>query len=136
MPSSDKVVPHDQMHWLKTLIFTPLQFIKTVASDQHNYAINIKMIKGVHQLTLRPKMLISLINQWIIFNGWMDGQPGEPMRGSRIFVRGRGPGPYGQSTGSAHTYTHTQRTHARTHTHTHTYIHTYIYRLQTKRNTD
>ena len=30
MPSSDKVMPHDQTHWLKTLIFTPLQFIKAV----------------------------------------------------------------------------------------------------------
>ena len=56
MPSSDKVMPHDQMHWLKTLIFTHLRFIKAVASDQHNYANNIKMIKGVHQLTLRPNM--------------------------------------------------------------------------------
>ena len=26
-PSSDKSMPHDQMHWLKTLIFTPLRFI-------------------------------------------------------------------------------------------------------------
>ena len=62
MPSSDKVMPHDQMHWLKTLIFTHLRFIKAVASDQHNYANNIKMIKGVHQLTLRPNTLISLID--------------------------------------------------------------------------
>ena len=34
MLSSDKVMPHDQTHWLKTLIFTPLQFIKAVARDQ------------------------------------------------------------------------------------------------------
>ena len=54
---------HDQTHRLKTLIFTPLGFNKAVASDQHNYANNIKMIKGVHQLTLRSSMLISLINQ-------------------------------------------------------------------------
>ena len=27
MPTSDKVMPHDQMHWLKTLIFTHLLFI-------------------------------------------------------------------------------------------------------------
>ena len=73
MPSSDKVMPHDQIHWLKTQIFTPLRFIKAVASDQHIYAINIKMIKCVQQLTLRPNMLISLINQWTTFNGWMDG---------------------------------------------------------------
>ena len=25
--SSDKAMPHDQMHWLKTLIFTPLRFM-------------------------------------------------------------------------------------------------------------
>ena len=37
MLSSDKVMSHDQMHWLKTPIFTHLQFIKAVASDQHNY---------------------------------------------------------------------------------------------------
>ena len=91
MPSFDKV-----MHWLKTLIFTYLRFIKAVASDQHNYANNIKMIKGVHQLTLRPNTLSSLIDhynfQWM--EGWMDG----PMRGSRIFVSGRGSRPDGQLT--------------------------------------
>ena len=27
MLSSDKAMPHDQMHWLKTMISTPLQFI-------------------------------------------------------------------------------------------------------------
>ena len=27
MPSSDKAMPHDQMHWLKILIFTHLRFI-------------------------------------------------------------------------------------------------------------
>ena len=83
MPSSDKVMPQDEMHWLKTLIFTHLQFIKAVASDQHNYANNIRMIKGVHQLTLLPNMLISLIDQFTIFNGWMDSRadPG-------LFVRG------------------------------------------------
>ena len=124
-------MPHDQMHWLKTTMFTPLRFVKAVASDQHNYAINI-MFKGVHQLTLRPNMQISLIIQWTIFNGRMD------------FLSGGGGSRHGsQNTGSAHgihtykrayvrTYdvharTHT-RTHARTHahTHTHTYIHTYI----------
>ena len=68
MPSFDKV-----MHWLKTLIFTYLRFIKAVASDQHNYANNIKMIKGVHQLTLRPNTLISLVDHFTIFNGWKDG---------------------------------------------------------------
>ena len=44
----------------------------------------------MHQLTLRPNMLISLINQWTIFNGWIDGQPGGPMRGSRNFCQGVG----------------------------------------------
>ena len=68
MPSSDKDMPHDQMHWLKTLIFTHLRFIKAVASDRHNYAYNIKMIKGVHQLTLRPNTLISLIGH--LMDGW------------------------------------------------------------------
>ena len=66
MPSFDKV-----MHWLKTLIFTYLRFI----SDQHNYANNIKMIKGVHQLTLRPNTLISLIDHITIsMVGRMDGR--------------------------------------------------------------
>ena len=72
MPPSNKVMPYAQMHWLKTLIFTHLRFIKAVASDQNNYANNIKMIKVVHQLTLRPNMLISLIDHFTIFNGWMD----------------------------------------------------------------
>ena len=71
MPSPDKVMPHDQMHWLKTLIFTHLRFIKAVASDQHSNANNIKIIKGAHQLTLRPNTLISLIDHYTIFNGWM-----------------------------------------------------------------
>ena len=70
MLSSDKVMPHDQMHLLKTLVFTHLRFIKAVASDQHNYANNIKMIKGVHQLTFRPNTLISLIDHFTISNGW------------------------------------------------------------------
>ena len=148
MLSSGKVRPHDQMHWLKTLIFTHLQFIKAVASDQHNYTNNIKMIKGVHQLTLCPNMLTSLIDHFTIFNGWMDGQPD----GSRIFVRGRGSRPDGQNTGSAHgtnTYVHTHgsrsfvrgrgsrpkgqntgsahgtNTHTHAHTHTHTHKHTH-----------
>ena len=53
------------------------------------------MIKGVHQLTLRPNMLTSVNDQFTIFNGWMDndGQPGGPRRGSRIFCqRGGGVG--------------------------------------------
>ena len=43
MASSDKVMPHDQMHWFKTPIFTPLRFITAVVSDQHNCVINIKL---------------------------------------------------------------------------------------------
>ena len=85
---------------------------KAVASDQHNYDNNIKMIKAVHQLTLRPNMLISLIDQFTIFGGWIDSgadtgaDPG-------FFVRGD---PHmGQIL-----------THARTHAYIHTYIHTYI----------
>ena len=46
MPSYDNVMPHAQTHWLKTLTFTPLRFHKAVASDQHNYHNNIKIIKG------------------------------------------------------------------------------------------
>ena len=53
-PSSNKVMPHDQMHWLKTLIFTHLRFIRAVAITP----INIKMIKGVHQLTPRPNVFL------------------------------------------------------------------------------
>ena len=68
MPSYDNVMPHAQTHWLKTLIFTHLRVHKVVASDQHNNHNNIKIIKGVHQLTVRPNMPISLMN------GCMDGQ--------------------------------------------------------------
>ena len=109
MPSFDKV-----MHWLKTLIFTYLRFIKAVASDQHHYANNIKMIKGVHQLTLRPNTLISLVDHFTIFNGWKDGwtdpcaDPG--------FLQDPHMGPI-------RTYTHAP-THAHTHTHTHTHVQT------------
>ena len=53
--------------------------MNSVASDQHNYVNNIKMIKGVHQLTLRTNILISLIDHF------MDEQSGGPMRGTRIF---------------------------------------------------
>ena len=52
-------------------------------------------------------MLISLIDQFRIFNGWMDGQPGGPRRGSRIFCQG-GPGPTARiqdlHMGPIHTY--------------------------------
>ena len=107
MLSSDKVMRHDEMHWLKTL-FSHIcdSLLKAVASDQHNYAKNIKMVKGVHQLTLRPNMLISVIDQFAIFNGWMNGQSGVP-----------GVDPDSHNTGSAHgtntivcMYTHTIHT--------------------------
>ena len=48
--------------------------MNSVASDQHNYVNNIKMIKGVHQLTLRTNILISLIDHFTMFNGWMNSQ--------------------------------------------------------------
>ena len=109
MPSFDKV-----MHWLKTLIFTYLRFIKAVASDQHNYANNIKMIKGVHQLTLRPNTLISLIDHFTIFNGWMDGWTDPCPDPGFLSVEG-GPGPTASlqdpHMGPIHTYVRI-RTHA------------------------
>ena len=89
-----------------------------------NYANNIKMFKGVHLLTPRPNMLISLIDQFTIFNGWMDGQPGGPRRRSRIFLSvggGGGPGPNGQNIGSAHG----TNTYVRTNTNIHPYIRMY-----------
>ena len=48
------------------------------------------MIKGVHLLTPRPNMLISLIDQFTIFNGWTDGQPAEPGADPGFYVRGEG----------------------------------------------
>ena len=49
-------------------------------------------------MTLRPNMLISLTDHLqLSMDGWIDGQPGGPMYGSRIIlsreVGGRGPGP-------------------------------------------
>ena len=126
MPSFDKV-----MDWLKTLIFTYLRFIKAVASDQHNYANNIKMIKGVHQLTLRPNTLISLIDHFTIFNGWKDGWTDPCADPGFLSVEG-GPGPTASlqdpHMGPIHTYVRT-RTHAPTHARTH--AHTHMYRQQT-----
>ena len=128
MPSFDKV-----MHWLKTLIFSYLRFIKAVASDQHNYANNIKMIKGVHQLTLRPNTLISLIDHFTIFNGFhhgrMDGRTHARIQDFCQWkgVQARRPA-YRIRTWDQYipTYVHAH-THARTHTHTHTHM----YRQQT-----
>ena len=120
------------MHWLKTLIFTHWRFIKAVASDQHNYANDIKMIKGVHQLTI-----ISLIDQFTIFNGWIDSQA-DPGADPGLFVRGEGgPGPTARiqdpHMGPIHMY-------VRTHTYIglHTYIHrpTYVHKIHTYACTD
>ena len=120
--SSYKVMPHDQMHRLKTPMFTPLRFVKAIASDQHNYAINI-MFKGVHQLTLRPNMQISLIIQWTIFNGWMDFLSGGGGPGTAARIQD----PHmGYIHTNVRTYVHTTYTHARTHARTHTHTHTYI----------
>ena len=115
MPSFDKV-----MHWLKTLIFTYLRFINTVARNQHNYANNIKIITGVHQLTLRPNTLISLIDHFTIFNGWKDGWTDPCADPGFLSVEG-GPGPTASlqdpHMGPIHTYIPT-RMHAPTHSHT------------------
>ena len=119
-PSSDKVMPHDQMHWLKTLfshICDSLRLLPVI-----NIITPIILIKGVHQLTLHPTTLISLIDHFTIFNGWMHGQPSGPMCGSRIFVRGRGSRPDGQNTGSAHGTNTYVRTYTYMHTHTHAHI--------------
>ena len=65
------------------------------------------MIKGVHLLTPCPNLLISLIDQFRIFFGWMDGQLGTPRCGTRIFCQG-GPGPTARiqdpHMGPIHTY--------------------------------
>ena len=116
IPPSDKVIPHDQMHWLKTLIFTHLPFIKAVASDQHNYANNIKMIKVVHQSTLCPNTLIYLIDHFT--TGWTHAR-------IQDFCQEKGgPGPTARiqdpHMGPIHTCV---RMHARTHTRTHTHTH-------------
>ena len=129
MPSSNKVMPHDQMHWLKTLIFTHLRFIKAVAITP----INIKMIKGVHLLTPRPNMLlkqqeentaekkkkeklISLIDQFTIsMDGWTAGQT--QARHDPGFLSGRGVQAQ-QSEYKIRTWDQYIRTYTHTHTHT------------------
>ena len=45
------------------------------------------MIKGVHQLTLSPNILISLIDHFTIFNRWMDSQA-DPWAELGFFVTG------------------------------------------------
>ena len=117
----------------------------------YNYANNIKMVKGVHQLTLRPNTLISLIDHFTIFNGWKDGWTDPCADPGFLSVEG-GPGPTASlldpHMGPIHTYVRT-RTHARTHTHVqttdrHMNVHAqadgstymYMYRRQTKIHTD
>ena len=63
--------------------------MNSVASDQHNYVNNIKMIKSVHQLTLRTNILISLIDHFTMFNGWMNSQA-DPCAELGFFFRGVG----------------------------------------------
>ena len=82
---------------------------KAVASDQRNYAKNINMIKGVHQLTLCPNMLISLIDHFTIFNGWVDSAR------NKYFCHGGGGGGrvlmariHDPHMGPTHTHTHTR----------------------------
>ena len=69
MPSSDKAMLHDQIHWLKTLIFTPLQFIKAVANDQHNCTINI--VHDGSDGSIHPS-IHGWMDGWL--DGWTDGQ--------------------------------------------------------------
>ena len=66
MLSFEKVVTHAQM-----VIDTDFHTF-AIHSDQHNYANNIKMIKGVQQLTLSPNILISLklITLQFSIDGW------------------------------------------------------------------
>ena len=60
------------------------------------------MVKSVHLLTPRPNMLISLIDQFIIFNGWMDSRA-DPGADPGFFLKGGGGSrPDGQNKGSAH----------------------------------
>ena len=75
------------------------------------------MIKGVHQLTLRQNMLISLINQWTFFNGWMDSRA-DPCVDPGFFVSGGGGG--GGGGGGPGPTARIQDIH--THTRTHAYI--------------
>ena len=50
------------------------------------------MIKGVHQLTLRPNRLISLIDHFTISNGWMDSRA-DPCADLGFLSEEWGPGP-------------------------------------------
>ena len=106
--------------------------MNSVASDQHNHVNNIKMIKGVHQLTLRTNILISLIDHFTMFNGWMNSQAdpcavlGFVFFFVFFFLGGGGGGgwgggvgfrPDGQNTGSTH-WTNSIRTYVCTYART------------------
>ena len=120
MLSFEKVMTHAQM-----VIDTDFHTF-AIHSDQHNYANNIKMMKGVHQLTLSPNILISLIDHFTIFNRWMDSQA-DPWAELGFFVTGGGGGVHPGPTvriqdphmGPMHTQMHT-------HNHTHTITHTQL----------
>ena len=87
---------------------------------QHNYVNNIKMIKGVHQLTLRTNILISLIDHFTIFNGWMNSQayPSAELGFFFFFffLGGGGSGPTARIQDPHMGPIQYVRTHARTHT--------------------
>ena len=88
------------------------------------------MIKGVHQLTLRPNTLISLVDHFTILNGWKDGWTDPCADPGFLSVEG-GPGPrpaYRIRTWDQYVPTYV---HARTHAHTHARTHTHMYRQQT-----
>ena len=61
----------------------------------------------MHQLTLRPNTLISLIGNFTIFNGWIDSQV-DPYADPGFLS--------GENTGSAHGTNIYVRTYARKHT--------------------
>ena len=101
------------------------------------------MIKGVHQLTLSPKTLISLIDHFTIFNGWMDSRANpcaDPEFLSGEGVQARRP-EYRIRTWDQYIRTHAYMycMHTGTLTHTHTYIHTHVQtgtRMSMHRQTD
>ena len=119
MLSFEKVMTHAQM-----VIDTDFHTF-AIHSDQHNYANNIKMMKGVHQLTLSPNILISLIDHFTIFNRWMDSQA-DPWAELGFFVTGGGGGGCIQVRRSEYRIrTWDQCTRKCTHTITHTQSHTH-----------
>ena len=90
------------------------------------------MIKGVHQLTLSPNTLISLIDHFTIFNGWMDNRADPGVDPGFLSGEG-GPGPTARiqdpHMGPIHTYVHMHTCivciQARSQTHIRIYIRMY-----------